>query len=362
MVKTQFFRNHKEMALKFKSLQEMYDHGFDAVIDVRSPAEFAEDHVPGAINLPVLDNEERAEVGTVYVQDSPFKARKLGAAKVFRNAARHIDEVLSHHEGGWRPLIYCWRGGQRSGSFTYLLQQIGWPAEMVQGGYQTYRRLVYRMMYEDALPHRLVLLDGYTGSAKTDILSHVQALGGQVLDLEGMANHRGSLLGDMPGEQPSQKSFESRVAGALARLDPARTVVIEAESAKIGARIIPPTLWSLMKTAPRIEVTAPIEARCDYLLRAYRETLPPSADLAETLNRLRLHRSNAVVDGWLALLDGQDLAGLATALMVDHYDPAYHSSRKSIGADVSARIEMPDLSPPALVQAAQQILEHMQAK
>ncbi len=132
------------MALKFADLQNLYAHTFDTVIDVRSPAEYAEDHLPGAINLPVLDNEERARVGTIYVQESPFLARKLGAALVFRNAANHIEHSLSHHEGGWKPLIYCWRGGQRSGSFAWMLQQIGWRAEVVEGGYRSYRRLVKR--------------------------------------------------------------------------------------------------------------------------------------------------------------------------------------------------------------------------
>ena len=164
------------MALKFPDLTQLYAHGYDTVIDVRSPAEFAEDHLPGAINLPVLNNEERARVGTIYVQDSPFLARKLGAALVFRSAANHIEHHLSHHDGAWRPLVYCWRGGQRSGSFTWMLQQIGWRAEVVDGGYRTYRRLVNAYLYDDPLPHRLIALDGYTGTAKTDLLAGVSVV------------------------------------------------------------------------------------------------------------------------------------------------------------------------------------------
>ncbi|MEL0436449.1 tRNA 2-selenouridine(34) synthase MnmH [Phycobacter sp. K97] len=348
------------MALVFSSLQEMFDHGHDAVIDVRSPAEFAEDHVPGAINLPVLSNEERAKVGTIYVQQSPFLARKIGAAMVFRNAADHIERTLSRQEGGWRPLVYCWRGGQRSGSFTYLLQQIGWRAEVIKGGYQSYRRLVHAMLYETELPYRLVLLDGYTGTAKTSLLQHVADAGGQVLDLEGLANHRGSLLGDMPGDQPSQKAFESRLAGALVRLDPTRPVLVEAESSKIGARILPPSLWSLMKEARRIEVDAPLGARCQYLLRTYGDNLPPPDALAETLNRLRVHRSNAVVDGWLDRIGAGDMAGLAEALMVEHYDPAYQTSRRQIGAQVMASVTLDRLETDALKAAATQICQHLE--
>ena len=178
------------MALSFETLRDLLDHGYDTVIDVRSPAEYAEDHIPGAINLPVLDNEERARVGTIYKQQSPFLARKLGAALVFRNAAAHVEGPLAHHDGAWRPLVYCWRGGQRSGSMTWMLQQIGWRAEVIAGGYRTYRRLVHDILYDTPLPHRLILLDGYTGTAKTEILHHLAGLGTQVLDLEGLAEQR----------------------------------------------------------------------------------------------------------------------------------------------------------------------------
>ena len=298
------------MSLKFASLPDLYAHGFDTVIDVRSPAEHAEDHLPGALSMPVLSNEERAEVGTIYVQQSPFLARKLGAALVFRNAANHIEQRLSHHEGGWRPLVYCWRGGQRSGSFTWMLQQIGWRAEVIDGGYRTYRRLVKRYLYDDPLPHRLIALEGYTGTAKTDLLAILQARGVQVLDLEGLANHRGSLLGERPGGQPSQKAFESELAAQLCGLDPARPVVVEAESSKIGERILPPSVWNALKSAPRIEVVAPIDARTAYLTRAYDDILSDGARLKDRLTPLRLYRGHAVVDGWFELIDAGDKAGV----------------------------------------------------
>lgn len=348
------------MALTFRTLTDFHDHGFDDVIDVRSPAEFAEDHVPGAISLPVLNNEERAEVGTIYVQDSPFKARKLGAALVFRNAANHIEQKLSHHEGGWRPLVYCWRGGQRSGSFTWLLQQIGWRAEVVEGGYQTYRRLVNKYLYDTALPHRFLLLDGYTGTAKTDLLKLVEARGGQVLDLEGLANHRGSLLGDMSAPQPLQKGFESALATVLCRLDPARPVLVEAESSKVGQRIIPPSVWALMKAAPRVEVRASAEARCAYLTRAYDDILSDAVMLRERLGHLRAHRSNAVVDNWFDLIDEGDKLGLTRTLMLDHYDLAYEKSRRAIGAEVLDHVDAGALDAAGLNSAADRIMAVME--
>ena len=290
------------MALAFSSLIDLLDHSYDSVIDVRSPGEFSEDHLPGAINLPVLDNDERAQVGTMYVQQSRFLARKLGAAMVFRNTAHHVETALVNKDGGWQPLVYCWRGGQRSGSFTWLLQQIGWRAELIDGGYQTYRRLVKAYLYDTPLAHQLVALDGYTGTAKTDLLKLVQDRGVQVLDLEGLANHRGSLLGGMAGPQPSQKAFETELAAQLTRMDATRPVLVEAESSKIGERIIPPSLWAAMKTAPRIQVTAPVAARCRYLVQAYDDILSNQDTLRLKLEPLRAHRSNAVVDLWLELI------------------------------------------------------------
>lgn len=345
------------MPKSFTSLQDIMQHGYDDVIDVRSPAEFAEDHIPGAINLPVLDNEERAQVGTIYVQDSPFRARKLGAALVFRNAANHIENSLSHHEGGWQPLVYCWRGGQRSGSFSWMLQQIGWRADLVEGGYQSYRRRVKSYLYDQKLPFRLIALDGYTGSAKTDILQRVAAFGRQVLDLEGLANHRGSLLGAMRTPQPSQKGFETALASALAQMDPARPVLVEAESSKVGARIVPPSLWSAMKQAPRIEVTAPVAARCRYLTQVYDDILSDAPMLREKLGRLRGHRSNAVIDHWFSLIDAADKPGLTQALMQDHYDPSYQKSRRSNGYTPLQSIDLEDMTERGLAGAADRIAE-----
>eukprot|EP00903_Cladosiphon_okamuranus_P016431 g15152.t1 len=230
------------MPLALPPLPDLPRLGFDDIIDVRSPAEFAEDHMPGAISLPVLSNEERARVGTIYKQVDPFAARKVGAALVSRNAAAHIEGPLADRNGGWRPLVYCWRGGQRSGSFAVILNQIGWRAEVVEGGYRAYRRMVAAMLHDDLLPWSPVLIDGNTGTAKTRLLHHLAAQGAQVVDLEALAEHRGSLFGGLSGPQPAQKMFESRLAGALAGLDPARPVYLEAESNKIGDILIPGSL------------------------------------------------------------------------------------------------------------------------
>jgi tRNA 2-selenouridine synthase len=326
------------MSDRFACLPDLLNHGFDTVIDVRSPSEYAEDHVPGAINLPVLNDVERAEVGTIYVQQSPFLARKLGAALVFRNAAAHIESELRDFDGGWRPLVYCWRGGQRSGSFAWMLGQIGWRTGLIEGGYRSYRRLVNDMLYQTPLPHRLIALDGYTGTAKTELLHLLAARGVQVLDLEGLADHRGSILGSTGRDQPSQKGFETRLAQALCALDPTRPVVVEAESNKIGQRLIPPSLWAVMKSAPRIEIAAPIAARTAYLVRVYDDILSDGARLKSLLSHLREFRGNAIVDDWFAQIDAGDRSGVTRALMEQHYDPSYDKSRKAVDAPVLARV------------------------
>lgn len=348
------------MSLTFTSLADIYDHGFDTVIDVRSPAEHAEDHIPGAVSLPVLDNAERARVGTIYKQTSPFAARKIGAALVFRNAADHIEHRLAHHDRNWRPLVYCWRGGQRSGSFTWLLKEIGWRAEVVEGGYRTYRRLVTQALYEHPLKHRFIQLGGYTGTAKTALLPMLVARGVQVLDLEGLAGHRGSLLGEMPGGQPAQKAFESQLAAKLYHFDPARPVIVEAESSKIGGINLPPSLWEGMKTAPWFEIQAPVEERARYLDQAYDDVLSDGARLKDRLSPLRLHRGHALVDRWEAMIDAGERRALCQSLVEDHYDPAYDKSMRAITPNVAARFETAHLDDAALETVADQIAERVQ--
>jgi tRNA 2-selenouridine synthase len=314
-------------AIVFDSLGALLAHGRDSLIDVRSPAEYAEDHIPGAINLPAMSNEERARIGTIHKQVSPFDARKAGAAIVARNVAAHLEGPLAAMGGGWQPLVYCWRGGQRSGSVATILSQIGWRTGTVAGGYQSFRRLVHGMAYATPFPARVVLVDGNTGTAKTAVLARLAARGVQVIDLEAMAGHRGSLLGGLGRAQPSQRAFETQIAVAMAGLDPARPVVVEAESSRIGRLTVPPSLWSAMCAAPRIALQAPVAARAAYLLEAYADVIAEPGRLAALLQPLRQFRGHATVEGWLALLSRGAYHDLATALIEDHYDPAYAKSR-----------------------------------
>lgn len=330
------------MALTFQTLSEFLSHGHDTVIDVRSPAEYAEDHVPGAINLPVLDNEERAEVGTIYVQESPFRARKIGAAMVFRNAATHIEQRLSHHDGSWKPLVYCWRGGQRSGAFATILSQIGWRVGRLDGGYKAWRALVVARVTA-AIAAPVIVLDGNTGSAKTEILHRLAARGHQVIDLEGLANHRGSLFGAMPGGQPGQKLFESRLAHALEGLDPSRPLLLEGESSRIGDLNLPRGIWQAIASAPRLRLAVPLDARAAFTARSYGEASADPARLAQTLAALRPLHPAERIGYWLELAEHGDRVTLAEELMQHHYDPRYARHRARHDARSVPQVDLPDL-------------------
>ncbi|MEM1428202.1 MAG: tRNA 2-selenouridine(34) synthase MnmH [Pseudomonadota bacterium] len=317
------------MTFPLPPLSDLADLPFDTLIDTRSPAEFAEDHIPGAINLPVLSDDERARVGTIYTQESPFKARKIGGALVARSIACHLEGPLAEMEGGWKPLVYCWRGGQRSGAFTLWLREVGWRAEKLVGGYQSYRRAVVRHLYDAPLPHCLLLLDGNTGTAKTELLARVAQRGAQVLDLEGLANHRGSVLGLRPGGQPSQKMFETRISAALAAFDPARPVLVEAESSKVGDLLVPPSLWKPMRAAPRLRLVAPASERVAYLCKTYADLFADLPLFKERLALLAPIQGHARITAWHALADAGDFAPLVADLIERHYDKRYSNKRQA---------------------------------
>ncbi len=329
---------------------------FDAIIDVRSPSEFAEDHLPGAINLPVLDDEERARVGTHYTQVSVFEARRIGAALVSRNIARHLETALADQPKLFRPLVYCWRGGMRSQSMALVLASVGWKPVLVEGGYRTWRRQVVEAQEALALP-RLVVVDGQTGTAKTAILHALAAAGEQVIDLEGLAHHRGSIFGDFPGAtQPSQKAFETGLHVITRSLDPDRPVYVEAESRQVGKRRVPPGLWDAMQAAPRLVIRAPVTARAEYLVTAYPDLLADGSKLAEAINGLRQFHAKARIEDWLSRAAGGEWAELAAELVAEHYDPAYDRARKrQAPPSVGNVIELDRLDPADLAEAVIQI-------
>lgn len=333
---------------------------FDMIIDARSPGEFAEDRIPGAVNLPVLDDEERRIVGTMYVQESRFLARRTGAAMVARNVARHLDSALAGQSSSFKPLVYCWRGGQRSGAMATILSQVGWRTVVLEGGYRTYRRWVQKRLYEHALDHRLVLLDGGTGTGKTLILQRLAQMGAQVIDLEALAAHRGSLFGAMTQTpQPSQKLFETGLVQRLDSYDPARPVIVEAESNKIGDRTLPPSIWTAMKAAPAIELSAPIEARAHYLVEAYPELSADHGLLERVLARLEVYPGRKRLADWRVLADAGDYASLAREVLQLHYDPSYSRSSRRSARERLGAVEMASLDAGEQARAADAIIDRV---
>jgi len=330
---------------------------FDLIIDVRSPAEFAEDRVPGAVNLPVLDNEERAIIGTTYVQESRFLARRMGAALVARNVARHLDTSLKDAPPTFRPLIYCWRGGQRSNAMALILAQVGWRTTVLQGGYKTYRRNVQRQLYDEPLGLSLILLDGNTGCGKTDILNRAAAKGGQVLDLEALAQHRGSLFGAMADAQPSQKWFESCLIHELSAMDHSLPVLVEAESNKIGRRSLPPALWQAMLVASRVELTAPVDERVRYLIEAYPEMIADRELLDAALTRLEVYPGRKQLAAWRLMADAGEFRNLVREVVERHYDPSYLRSSKRDTRPRLGTIALASLDAAERDAAAQRIVE-----
>jgi tRNA 2-selenouridine synthase len=301
---------------------------FDTLIDSRAPAEFTEDHLPGAVSMPVLDDEERARVGTLYKQVSVFEAKKLGAALVSKNIARHIEEHLLDKPKNWRPLLYCWRGGQRSGSFTHILREIGWDAHRIQGGYKSWRQHVIEQLA--LLPPRVKfrVVTGATGSGKSRLLEALAARGGQVLHLEELAAHKGSVLGNLPGQpQPAQKGFETQLFAALSALDLTQPVFVEAESRKIGRLQVPDALLDAIRGAPGLRIDASLPARIDFLLHDYDYAIADPAWLVERLGHLKGLQSNETLERWSALIAAKDFPSLVEELLTQHYDPLYERSQ-----------------------------------
>lgn len=332
---------------------------FDTIIDARSPAEYAEDHLPGAINLPVLSDAERVRVGTLYKQVSPFEAKKIGAALVAKNIAAHIESQLLDKPKHWRPLVYCWRGGQRSGAFSLILQEIGWNAHRLQGGYKAWRRHVIDQLEQLPAQFRFQVISGATGSAKSRILEALAAQGAQVLHLEELAAHKGSVLGNLPGQkQPTQKGFESRLFAALDAFDRKQTVYVEAESRKIGRLHLPENLITAIRAAPCIHVEATLNARIAFLLRDYDYAIANSTWLRSKLEQLQGLQSTETLIRWQDMITAGQHEQLVRELLELHYDPLYQRSQSHNFASHTAAIPLAtdDLSPAGVEQLAARIL------
>ena len=328
-------------------------------IDVRSPGEFAEDHLPGAINLPVLDDDERARVGTMYVQQSAFDARKAVAAIVARNIAAICETYAHDKPRDWAPLVYCWRGGQRSRALVHVLTEIGFRAVQLEGGYRAYRRHVVAMLPYHAQHLRFRVVCGLTGSGKSRLLEALGAEGGQVLDLERLARHRGSLLGDLPDDpQPTQKAFESALYAAMASFDVQRSVFIESESQRIGRLQVPESLLAEMRESPCIRLETPLALRVAMLKTDYAHLVADGDELRLRLVPLAKLHGKQTIERWATWARAGAATELAADLLAFHYDPSYE---RAIGRNFprhrDADALMPDdASPAAFRRLARQLL------
>lgn len=327
--------------------QQPWTETYSEIIDVRSPSEFAEDHIPKAINLPVLDDAERGEVGTIYKQ-SPFIARKKGAALVAKNISQHLIDYFESKDKDYRPLIYCWRGGQRSNSMASVLCQIGWQVTVLEGGYKTYRAYVREQLEDLPAQFTYKLLCGLTGTGKTQILRQLSQRSQQVLDLEALANHRGSLLGQewagKPTAQPSQKQFESLLLQQLQSFNSSQPVWVESESNKIGQVYLPPSLWQKMKQAGCIEIKLPLTARVQYLLKEYPHLVDNPNILKTKLQLLKSRYGKEKINQWYQLIDDGLWEEFVQNLLQYHYDPSYTQSIERDFKNARQVISILDLS------------------
>ncbi|MDB2388732.1 tRNA 2-selenouridine(34) synthase MnmH [Alphaproteobacteria bacterium] len=315
------------MKSKHKKIKKWENKTFDTIIDVRSPLEYEEDHIIGSINCPVLYDQERIIVGTIYKKESTFRAKIIGSSLTARNIAKHIEEKFINQKGSWQPLIYCWRGGQRSKAFSLILSEVGWRTFQLEGGYKKYRNEVISFLNKVGSKLKIILISGKTGSAKTKILQNIKLQGGQILDLENLANHKGSLLGKIPDlKQPSQKLFESKLYHQIKQLDLRRNVYIEAESSKIGNIHIPKTLWAKMIVSPRIEIKADIELRSSFLLNDYKYMCENPELIKPIIYGLKNRLSKKLINDWMELITKKLWLDLTKSFLENHYDPSYSSN------------------------------------
>jgi tRNA 2-selenouridine synthase len=333
---------------------------FDSVIDARSESEFAEDHLPNALNWPSLDDEQRKFIGTIYKQASPFEARKRGAALVAANIARHIEREVLDKPRDWLPVVYCWRGGKRSAALALVLDQIGFRVSLVEGGYKAFRAALLDDLPAQAARLRYQVVCGPTGSGKTRLLQALAVQGAQVLDLEHLAHHRSSVLGIIPGQpQPTQKRFDNLVWQCLRGFDAERPVFVESESKKVGNLAVPDSLMSAMRASPCWRLDLERSERVALLLEDYAFFVDDPALFCSRLDALVTVRGRAQVEAWKALVAQGRFDDVVHELLLCHYDPGYAAStrRNFAGFEAATQTLLRHRGADAMAEAARWMLQ-----
>lgn len=353
------------MSLTILNAAEVLDQlgSYDTIIDARSESEFALDHLPGAVNWPTLNDEERVQIGTMYVQVNQFEAKKRGAAIAARNIASHIERHVIDKPRDWKPLAYCWRGGKRSGSLSLILDQIGFRVTLVEGGYKAFRAAMLLDVSRQVEQLNFEVICGTTGSGKTRLLQALASAGAQVLDLEALASHRSSVLGAIPGQpQPSQKRFDTLVWDALRKFDPAHVVYVESESKKVGNVAIPTVLVERMRASPCLDLTLPMQERVGLLMEDYDFFVQDPAHFCERLDVLTEIRGKVVVNAWKQQVREGEVRVVVHELLTQHYDPVYRQSmQRNFTQYAHARCISPaERSVQAMQRLALEILAHPQ--
>ncbi len=296
------------------------------IVDVRTPLEYEEDHIPGAVNIPLLSNEERVEIGILHKMSGPHAARVRGLELTAPRFPRMVEEIASC-SGGRPILVYCWRGGLRSRTVTAILDLTGFPASQLQGGYKTYRAHV-SAFFDDFHPHGpLIVIHGLTGIGKTEFLHRLDTKRFTVIDLEGLARHRGSAFGEVGLTQDlSQKRFDSLLWDALRKSPDGKPIVVEGESRRIGRISLPGIFYDVMRDGIKIWCEAPLETRVERLIAEYGRPEYKNG-MAAALQRIRKRLGGEKYEEIREYLERWELRPFMKELLTSYYDRVYYKTR-----------------------------------
>lgn len=314
------------------------------VIDVRSPCEHEKENIPGAINVPLLSDEERVIVGTIYAQQGEAVARRHAVGIISPKIPELVDRIIEMKKSGHALIVHCWRGGLRSEAVVSFLSVVGVDSFRLTGGYKAWRQSVVSDFEADKYAFKTIVLSGLTGAGKTDVLKELEKLGEQVVDLENLANHRGSVFGGVGlSEQPSQKNFEGRLWQLLKEVEK-EFLFLEAESRKIGKVAVPSFMLERIKTSPRVLIESSVEGRCTRIMKEYVENMDKektlqviqsSPHLKERLGRQR------VLD-LIQLFNDEKYRELIEILLIEYYDPLYGRHTSAENADLVVNGDNPE--------------------